>query len=89
MKILSLIAALSVFPQACRAEDPRIAEAEAIAEETCACGHLVCAFEAGGEFIESRGLEQVDYENLSQDEIDRFTAAYDAASLCIRRQILE
>mgnify|MGYP003668290677 CR=1 FL=1 len=87
MKMLFLIAALSVFPQACRAEDPRIAESEAIAEETC--GHLVCAFEAGGEFIESRGLEQEDYENLSQDEIDRFTAAYDAASLCIRRQILE
>ncbi len=70
-------------------EDPRIAEAEAIAEATCACVYLACAMDASGQLLEGRGLEQEDYANLSEEQIARYGAAVEAARACVRAQILE
>ena len=89
MKPLFLIAALCILPLACRAEDPRIAEAEAIAEETCACVYLECALETAAPLLEQRGLEQEDYANLPPEHITRYQDAHDRAELCVRRWILE
>lgn len=74
---------------ACESEDPRIAEAEAVAEATCACVYLACAVEAAAPLIDTRGLEQEDYANLPQDQISRYEAAYSETEACVRRWILE
>lgn len=73
----------------CAAEDPRIAAAEAVAEETCACGYLACAMEAAAPLLEERGLEQEDYANLPADLIARYETAYAETESCMRRWILE
>ena len=89
MKMLFLIVALCILPIACRAEDPRIAEAEAIAVDTCACVYLACAVETAAPLLEQRGLEQEDYANLPPEHISRYEAAYEETGDCVRRWILE
>lgn len=84
---LTLISAL--FLAACWGEDPRIAEAERIADETCACNYLACAMETAAPLLETRGLEQEDYESLPDDLLERYADAVSRAELCMRRWILE
>lgn len=89
MSLPRLTLPLLVLLAACRNEDPRIAAAEAVAEATCACSGLVCAVEAASPLLDARGLEQEDYENLPEDQIARFWAAYSRAEICVRALTLE
>ncbi len=85
---LSLALAFLVLVE-CQLEDPRIEEAEAIADATCECVYLQCALDASEALNDGRGLEQEDYANLSDEEIARYTGAIERTWACVQRWILE
>lgn len=73
----------------CGREDPRIAEAEAVADTVCDCTWLGCAVDAARPLIDRRGLEQEDYATLDDDLIARYHAAHDRAQACVQALIFE
>ncbi len=89
MMFRTAVILLGFLPANCQSEDPRIAEAEAVAEQTCACNYLACALEAAAPLTDIRGLEQEDFATLPADLISRYSTAVMRTQACVQRNILE